>query len=92
MTNDGPDVLHDLRFHFGVHAPTPLNALGEPILRVDVLEPGESKLLQWQIESPGEPAALLEYNDLVGWCEAINAATKEIVRFSLSSLSQGGAQ
>ena len=92
LTNDGPDALHDLRLNFGVHAPTPLNALGEPILRVDALEPGESKVLYWEIESPGEPAALLEDSDLVGWCEAINGATEEIVRFSLNSLSQGGAQ
>lgn len=92
VTNNGATALYDLRFAFGLHAPEPVNPEGEPTMRIEALGPGETTVVYWEVTMPGASSELLAESDLQGWAEAVDTQTGEIVSFTLTSASQGGAE
>lgn len=92
VTNNGGTNLNDLRFSFGLHAPEPVSAEGEPTMRIEALAAGESTIVYWQVSMSGASSEMLSDSDLIGWVEAIDTDSEDIISFPLTSASQGGAQ
>ncbi len=89
IRNEDINDLDDLRFALGIHAPLPVEADGQPTMRLARLAAGATVTTTLVVTVDSTSAAMARTSDLVGWIEAIDAASGEIVVESVVSHTEG---
>jgi len=89
ITNQGPNDLYDLRVALGVSAPEPVGPDGQPTLRVKELASGTTVTVVWTMTTRVPSLGPLQQLDLIGWVEAIDRLSGEIVSSGVMSRPAG---